>query len=294
MRSVQLSYQYGETSASLLRGSLVAEHPRLRERLTALTLIAAGLSAKAVAHRLGRHRGTVESWVQRFNTCGLDGLRPTFRGQPGTVLSPEELTQLQQTIAHPPRQAGLKTGLWTGKVVRAFVKRHFGKTISAATARRYLHRLGFRRKRPRKHFVKANPEAQQAFAQALQHREQHREAGSVTVYMDQGQIWQDALPRLGWFPRGQPAWVESTSPGRHAKVLFYVAIVRPVGRVITMLCTWFTQEATAKFFAKLRRGLKDQPIDLVYDNAPHHKGAVIEKALVRYHVHAHRLPIVHR
>ena len=95
-------------------------------------------------------------------------------------------------MAQPPRKVGLKTGTWTGKGVVAFIKRRFGQTISAATARRYLHRLGFRRKRPRKRFVKANPMAQQAFAQALQHREQHRALGSVTVYMDQGQIWQDA------------------------------------------------------------------------------------------------------
>jgi hypothetical protein len=138
--------------------------------------------------------------------------------------------------------------------------------------------------------VKANPEAQRAFAQTLQRREQHRAPGGVTVYMDQGQMWQDALPRLGWFLRGQPAWVASTSPGKRAKLLFYVAVVRPLGRVITMLCTWFTQEATAKFFAKLRRGLKDQPIDLVYDNAPHHKGAIVEEALVHCRLQPHRLP----
>src|SRR5687768_10976848 len=149
-------------------------------------------SFKAVARRLGRHRGIVESWVRCFNRHGLNGLKPTFQGQPGAILSPDELAQLQQTITQPPRKAGLKTGIWTGKVVRAFVTRRLGKSISAATARRYLHRLGFRRKRPRKRLVKANPAAQQAFAQALQHREQHRAPGSVTVYMDQGQIWQDA------------------------------------------------------------------------------------------------------
>ena len=192
MRTVQLSAQGEETSGSLLRKSLVADHPRLRERLAALALIADGLSAKAVARRLGRHRGTVESWVRCFNRHGLNGLKPTFQGQPGAIRSPDELAQLQQTITQPPRQAGLKTGIWTGKVVRAFVTRRLGKSISAATARRYLHRLGFRRKRPRKRLVKANPAAQQAFAQALQHREQHRAPGSVTVYMDQGQIWQDA------------------------------------------------------------------------------------------------------
>jgi hypothetical protein len=57
-------------------------------------------------------------------------------------------------------------------------------------------------------------------AQALQQLEQERAPGSVTVYMDQGQLWPDALPRLGWFLRGQPAEVESTAPGKAAKRLF--------------------------------------------------------------------------
>jgi len=140
----------------------------------------------------------------------------------------------------------------------AYVKCTFKKTISSATARRYLHQLRFRRKRPRKHFAKANPEAQQAFAQALAHIEQLREPGSVTVYMDQGRIWPDALPRLGWFVRGQPAWVDSTSPLKRDKLLFYVAVVRPLGWVITRLCTWFTPETTAQFLAKVRRCTLDR------------------------------------
>jgi transposase len=197
MRIVKLSRQHGETSASLLRKSLAAAHPRQREGLSALTLVAEALSAKAVAQRLGRHCGTVESWVQRFDTDGLDGIELTFRGHPGGILEPQELGQLKHTVKYPPRQVGLKTGTWTGQVVPVFVRRRFGKTMSAATARRYLHRLGFWRNRPRKLFVKANPEAQQAFAQAVQHLEQHRAPGSVTVSMDQGQIWQPALPRLG-------------------------------------------------------------------------------------------------
>jgi transposase len=192
MRTVKLSPQYEETSGSLLRKSLVVDHLRVRERLAALALIADGLSAKAVAHRVGRHRGTVESWVRCVNRHRLNGLTPTVQGQPGAIRSPDELAQLQQTITQPPRQAGLQTGMWTGTGVRAFVTRRLGKSISAATARRYLHRLGFRRKRPRQRLVNANPAAQQAFARALPHREPHRAPGRVTVSMDQGQIWQDA------------------------------------------------------------------------------------------------------
>ncbi len=60
MRTAKLSRQSEETSASLLRKSLVADHPRIRERFAALALIAEGLTAKAVAQRLGRHRSAVE------------------------------------------------------------------------------------------------------------------------------------------------------------------------------------------------------------------------------------------
>jgi transposase len=192
MRTVKLFPQDEETSGALRRKSLVADHPRVRERLAALALIADGVSAKAVAHRLGRHRGTVESWVECFNARGLDGLQPAFRGRPRPLLSTEELAELRRTVAQPPRKVGLKTGTWTGKGVVAFIKRRFGQTISAATARRSLHRLGFRRKRPRQRLVNANPAAQQAFARALPPREPHRAPGRVTVSMDHGQIWQEA------------------------------------------------------------------------------------------------------
>lgn len=124
----------------------------------------------------------------------------------------------------------------------------------------------------------------------MQQVEQEHEPRSVTVYMDQGQIWQDVLPRLRWFVCGQPAEVDTTSPRKAAKMLFYVAVVRPVGRVITMLCPWFFQEMTAKFLAKLRRRLGRGRIDVVLDNAPHHQGAVVETALARYRIRAHRLP----
>jgi putative transposase len=117
----------------------------------ALALIMGGQPAKHVARQLGRSRGTVEDWVRRFNAHGLAGLQPTFRGQPGTRLTSTELVQLKAIIQRPPRQVGLKTGTWTGKGVAAFVTRAFGNTISAATARRYLHRLGFGRKRPRQY-----------------------------------------------------------------------------------------------------------------------------------------------
>jgi hypothetical protein len=70
-------------------------------------------------------------------------------------------------------------------------------------------------------------------------------------------------------------------------MLFYAAVVRPMGRVITMLCPRFTQQASAKCFAKIRRRLRDRLIDLVYDNAPR---TIVENALVHYRLQLHRHP----
>jgi transposase len=148
MKPLKLSPHHGESAASVLRQSFPAPPPRLRERLVALALVAEGLPAKVVAQRLGRHRGTVEHGVRGFKARGREGLVPEFRGQPGALLSAEELAQVHQGVQHAPRAVGLKPGTWTGKAVVALIKRTFGRTIAAATARRYWHRQGCRRKRP--------------------------------------------------------------------------------------------------------------------------------------------------
>jgi hypothetical protein len=74
------------------------------------------------------------------------------------------LAPLQAIVQRPPRHAGLKTGPWTGKGVVVFVKHACGRTISAATTRRYLRQLGF----GRKWFVRGKLAAQHAFAQDWQ------------------------------------------------------------------------------------------------------------------------------
>jgi transposase len=286
MHTVKVSPSHGERSATLLHTRLTATPPRLRERLVALACSAEGLPAKVVAQRLGRHRGTVEAWGQRFNAQGLSGLPPTFRGQPGSVLSPAAVVQLRHVVAPPPRQVGLPPGTWSGNAVVAEVKRTFKKTSSSATARRYRHQLGFRRPRPR--FAKANPEAQHAVAPGVARRERRREPGSVTVDRDQGHSWPDALPRLGWLVRGQPAAVDSTAPLKRDTRLCSVAVVRPLGRVITRRCPWFTPATTARFLRKRRRGLRGMRLERVMDHAPHQQGVIVEEALTRQQMIAHR------
>ncbi len=290
MHQLKLDPRWGETPETLLRRSIEAPHDRVRERFLALALVAMEQPATEVAKLLGRNPQTVQRWVQQFNAKGPEGVRPHFPGNPSRrLLSDEELSELQAAIQQSPRQVGFPRGRWTGRLVMAFVKQRFGQTIAYRTAIGYLHRLNFVRKRPRKRLKKADPHKQKAFAEGLQELERARCSRSVTVYLDQGQIWMEVLLRLMWCLKGKAAEVDSFSPGKK-KLRFYVAVVRPLGRVITLKVDWFNQENTARFLEKIRSKLGGYRIDLVWDSAPWNRGPIVRDALVRERIRSHRLP----
>ena len=286
---LKLNPKWGETTESLLQRNIQAEDKRLRERFLALALVASGRSVRQVAQQMRRRQQTVCEWVHRFNREGPQGLQPNFQSPSKPHLTCEEFERLNQAIEQPPRQSGMKVGRWSSPRVVAYIKKTFGKQVSAETARRYLHRLGFVLKRPRKKFSKADEQAQKAFAQELETLETARWAHSVTVWIDEGHIYQDALLRWMWCQRGQEALVESNSPGKK-KLSFYVAVVRPLGQIISLQVKTFNGENTARFLKKIRAKLSGYRIDGVLDQASHHKGEVVREALEQTRIHRHFLP----
>ena len=55
-------------------------------------------------------------------------------------------------------RSGVPIATWTWKAVAQFVRAQFDMRLSRPSCLRYLHRLGFVCKRPKKQFVKADPE----------------------------------------------------------------------------------------------------------------------------------------
>ena len=66
---------WGHTLADLRRLAVNAQHPRSRERLLALYMIASRqTNATTWAAHIGRTKETVLSWVHRYNLAGLEGV----------------------------------------------------------------------------------------------------------------------------------------------------------------------------------------------------------------------------
>jgi len=286
---LKVKYERWEQSLSdLLDCAIHEEHPRVRERYFALYLLAQGKDAKDIAPDIGKNRIAVANWCHLYNEQGPEALHPDWAGT-HPDLDENEFEQLKQALLKHPRESGLNQGTWTGKLVSEFIKKAFGKTISLYTGINYIHRLGFSRKRPRKKLKKGDPKAQKKFAKELQEIEKNRCPHSVTVYADEGQIWQDAKPALMWAPIGEPAEIPSSSPGKK-KIGFMSAVCRPIGLVITKLTEKFNSSTTIDFIQRIRKRLAGYRIDLVWDNASYHLSKSVGLVIKNLNIHEHRLP----
>ena len=117
---------------------------RLRERLQALWWLSEGMPAVAVAVKLGRCRQTVATFVERYNTQGLRGLRYVGRG-PGrrSPLTTRHRARLTRWVRQGPRACGYGVNLWTCKLLAHHVAKTWRLRLSDETIRRTLHHLGF-------------------------------------------------------------------------------------------------------------------------------------------------------
>jgi transposase len=145
---LKLNAKWQETAEPLLQKSLSEPSLRLRERLLALHFVASGQAADKVARKIGRSRYALYDWIHNFNAKGIAGIEPKWKGNPGKLLSNDQLDALKEAVKQHPRELGIKKGRWTAMTVAAYVQKSFGIPISHDTARDYLRQLGFSYKKP--------------------------------------------------------------------------------------------------------------------------------------------------
>ena len=103
-----------------------------------------------------------------------------------------------------------------------FVWERYGISISRSGCLKWLHRLGFAYKRPKKRLLKADEGKRTDFgAEYATLWEECQEAGARIFFADEAHFRADAELRGKWTLKGEPALVESTSPkyGEKAQLL---------------------------------------------------------------------------
>jgi transposase len=187
---------------------------------------------------------------------------------------------LKAAVQAAPRMVGLDLAKWTWKGVRQFVQERFDCLLSSRTCLNYLHRLGFVLKRPKKRLCKANAEKRAAFVKEYAVlRAEALLSGSKIFFVDEAHFRADVELRSQWVLRGEPALVDSSSPRLGEKATYYSAICLETGDVLAMPVEGNTNAETSVVFLQLLRETYTEPLIVIWDNGPAHRGEAMRAYL---------------
>ena len=181
-----------------------------------------------------------------------------------------------------PQEVGIDLANWNWKVVRQFIEARVGRRLSRPTCLRYLHRLGFVVKRPKKRLLKADGAKRTAFVEEYARLLAEAQAtGAKIFFVDEAHFRADADLRGKWVLKGQPAVVDSTSPRWGEKASYYSAVCLETGEVEAMELDGNSNAATSAAFLQQLRAKQTGPLIVIWDNGPAHGGDEIRAFLAR-------------
>jgi transposase len=180
---------------------------------------------------------------------------------------------LKAAVQAAPSAVELDLANWNWKGVRQFVQERYHCLLSSRTCLNYLHRLGFVVKRPKKRLLKANAEKRAAFvSEYAALRTEAQDKGAKIFFVDEAHFRADVELRSQWVLRGQPALVDSTSPRFGEKATYYSAVCLESGEVQAMPVLSNTNAETSVAFLKQLREQYSEPLIVIWDNGPAHRG----------------------
>jgi transposase len=120
------------------------EAARLVERARMIWLASQGWHVPAIATELRLHEQTVRTWLKRFQTDGLDGLRDAPRpGRPATY-TVEEVGEVIATALTNPQHLSLPFASWTLDRLEAYLNEEKGIPIKRSRSDELLIEEGLR------------------------------------------------------------------------------------------------------------------------------------------------------
>ena len=165
---------------------------------------------------------------------------------------------------------------WNWKVVQQPVSERFGVSLSRSSCLNYLHRLEFVLKRPKKRLVKADEAKRESFvAEYAALSDKARRSGAKIFFAHEAHFRAEAELRSNRVLRGEPVLVDSTSPRYGEKASYYSAVCLETGEVEWMELEGNSNSGTsAALLEQLREG-HSGPLNVIWDNAPAHRGPAI-------------------
>jgi len=179
-----------------------------------------------------------------------------------------------------PSEGGVALVNWSWKAVRQLVEARCGIRLCRSACTRYLHRLGFVYKRPKKRLRKADEVKRAAFvADYAALLAAARATGAKIFFADEAHFRADGDLAGKWVLKGHPALVDSTCPRWGEKASYYSAVCLETGEVAHMELAGTSSSATSAVFLRQLRANHPGPLVVIWHNGPDHRGEAIRDYL---------------
>jgi transposase len=237
-------------------------------RMQAIRALLMGFDHDSAAklHNVTRH--TINQWIRRFNSQGIDGLieRPRT-GRPGKITLAQS-ARYKELIDHP-EQVGVTH--WTGKKFHGYLRQELSQELGYSTVLNWLHDQGYRLKVPQPWPDRQDEALRQAFCERV--REWLKDQDVELWYLDEMGVEGDPRPRRRWAMKG--AVVRVTHNGDHVRMNVTGLICPRTGQCYALE---FSHSDGAVFQCFLDHANADLKLErvrnlLILDNASWHKGA---------------------
>lgn len=98
----------------------------IRKRLRAIKMFAQNNDVPTISKTLSLDKNSVYTYIKLYLKEGFAGLcRLAVRPKPTRLTKEQELSFKQTIVSKAPFECALEGNLWTGEVMRAFIKREF-------------------------------------------------------------------------------------------------------------------------------------------------------------------------
>jgi len=134
-----------------------SDESRYDHRLHGLLLVTGGQSCQQVAELFGEDRRTVQRWVKRFESHGLEGMREGERSGRPTTLDAKQWAALGRDLRRDPGAFGLAGHLWDGKLLSEHLRQRYGVALGVRQCQRIFGQMGFRLRKPRPQVAQSDP-----------------------------------------------------------------------------------------------------------------------------------------
>ena len=135
-------------------------------------------------------------------------------------------------------------------------------------------------KRPKKRLLKADAAKRETFvAEYAALVDEAQQVGAKVFFVDEAHFRVDADLRGKWVLKGEPALVDSTSPRWGEKASYYSAVCLETGEVEWMELEGNSNSATSAAFLRQLRARHTEPLTVIWDNSPAHRGDALRAYL---------------